>query len=116
MEAPVVSAVPSSNEPEPLPSVPSTPALHPEALHQPGLPPALPLSVAVLNPDRLDGHGPFRHPNRPDYRLGRELQPYFAEYKPWEDSHPSLEDSVRRSRLQELLSDSDNILDEFRIR
>lgn len=112
MEAPVISAVPSSNEPEPLPSVPSTPALHPEVLHQPGLPPALPLSVAVLNPDRLDGHGPFRHPNRPDYRLGRELQPYFAEYKPWEDSHPSLEDSVRRSRLQELLSDSDNILDD----
>ena len=143
-------------EPEPAPTVPSTPmttnqeqqattttqesmrgqqalpsALPSQLQHQPdSLPldfqqvpqPHTPLNTAMNNPDRLDGLGPTRTTRH----IGRNAVsgPYLAEEDialeetygtieddDWQVICPGMEDSIRRLRLKELLSESE--ADEF---
>eukprot|EP00435_Cladocopium_sp_Y103_P035729 s1670_g9.t1 len=84
--------------------------------------PQTPLNTAMNNPDRLDGLGPSRTRSH----IGRSSVsgPYLAEEdmipaetfgitedEDWQVICPGMEDSIRRLRLQELLSESE--ADEF---
>ena len=118
-------------EPEPLPSTMTTPLLNPntppllpqsqpyQPLQQPNnqlapqppqslpQPPDTPFNQSSVHPDVLDGH--YR-PSRREGRAGRIFSgPYVTEIQeeePWSDICPGMEESVRRLRLQELLSET----------
>lgn len=99
----------------PLLPVPQQPQVPPQQLPQQPFPnqPQPTFNQTSLHPDTLDGH-PYR-PARREGRAGRTFtgpydptDNYLAEpheEEPWEDLCPGMEESVRRLRLQDLLSE-----------